>query len=330
MGGVCSRKRSQLVDEGDGSPTTTRLSKTSSFKWLLLALPRSSSDVSRKGQANRPGRCPSLMELCVARVCKDIDKYSSFAMLPRDLSQQIFSELVGSNCLTEALLESFRDCALQDICLGEYPGVNDAWMEVVASQRQSLLSVDISCSEVTDSGIALLRDCSNMQGLACNYCDQISEDGLDILSGLSNLTSVSFKRSNAVTAEGMRAFANLINLVKLDLEGCLKTHGGLIHLKDLTKLESLNMRYCNNIVDSDIKYLSDLTNLKDLQLSCCRITDLGVSYLRGLSKLTQLNLEGCPVTAACLETISGLALLIVLNLNRCGIYDKGCENFKGK
>lgn len=56
-------------------------------------------------------------------------------------------------------------------------------MEVVASQRQSLLSVDISCSEVTDSGIDLLRDCSSMQSLACNYCDQISESGLGVLSG---------------------------------------------------------------------------------------------------------------------------------------------------
>lgn len=56
-------------------------------------------------------------------------------------------------------------------------------MEVVASQRQSLLSVDISCSEVTDSGLNLLRDCSNMQSLVCNYCDQISEHGLGVLSG---------------------------------------------------------------------------------------------------------------------------------------------------
>ena len=71
----------------------------------------------------------------------------------------------------------------QDICLEEYPGVKDAWMEVVASQGQSLLSVDISCSDVTDSGLNLLKDCSNMQSLACNYCDQISEHGLKTVSG---------------------------------------------------------------------------------------------------------------------------------------------------
>jgi len=171
------------VDEGDSLEASPRFSKTSSLKWLLLSLPRTSSDVSRKGQGEGPGRCPSLMELCVARVCKDIDKYSSFMMLPRDLSQQIFNNLVESNCLTEASLQTFRDCALQDICLGEYPGVKDAWMEVVASQRNSLLSVDISCSEVTDSGIDLLRDCSSIQSLACNYCDQISEHGLGMLSG---------------------------------------------------------------------------------------------------------------------------------------------------
>jgi hypothetical protein len=139
MGGVCSRKRSQLVDEGDSLQTSPRFSKTSSLKWLLLSLPRTSSDVSRKGQGEGPGQCPPLMDLCVARVCKvvlwllvfilrdgmsspflithqylqDIDKYSTFTMLPRDLSQQIFNKLVESNCLTEASLQTFRDCALQ-------------------------------------------------------------------------------------------------------------------------------------------------------------------------------------------------------------------------
>ena len=71
----------------------------------------------------------------------------------------------------------------QDICLGEYPGVTDAWMDVVASQGQSLLSVDISCSDVTDIGLDILKDCSSMQSLACNFCDKISEHGLKTLSG---------------------------------------------------------------------------------------------------------------------------------------------------
>nr|GFC86285.1 hypothetical protein [Tanacetum cinerariifolium] len=82
-------------------------------------------------------------------------------MLPRDISQQIFDELVYSQRLTEAHLEAFRDCALQDINLGEYPGVDDNWLGVVSSQGLSLLSTDLSGSDVTDIGLCHVKDCKN-------------------------------------------------------------------------------------------------------------------------------------------------------------------------
>lgn len=39
-------------------------------------------------------------------------------MLPRDISQQIFNELVYSHRLTDNSIEAFRDCALQVNVLG--------------------------------------------------------------------------------------------------------------------------------------------------------------------------------------------------------------------
>lgn len=44
---------------------------------------------------------------------KDIERYSTFSMLPRDISQLIFNDAVKSQCLTSVILEAFRDCALQ-------------------------------------------------------------------------------------------------------------------------------------------------------------------------------------------------------------------------
>ena len=67
--------------------------------------------------------------------------------------------------------------------MGEYPGVKDNWMGTISSQGQSLLSLDISYSDVTDSGLVLLKDCSNVQDLTFNYCDHISDHGLEHLSG---------------------------------------------------------------------------------------------------------------------------------------------------
>ena len=46
---------------------------------------------------------------------QDIDQYSSFAMLPKDISQQIFNKLVLSHLLTDVFLQKFRDCALEVI-----------------------------------------------------------------------------------------------------------------------------------------------------------------------------------------------------------------------
>ncbi|KAL5988090.1 hypothetical protein ACLOJK_035853 [Asimina triloba] len=109
MGGACSRKRDQQVNEDSvRRGLSGKYGKSSSSKWLMRSLSRSGIDA----QTGR-GKCPSLMELCVYKIREDIDKYSSFSMLPRDISQQIFNELVDSHCLTDNSLEAFRDCALQ-------------------------------------------------------------------------------------------------------------------------------------------------------------------------------------------------------------------------
>ncbi|XP_062078218.1 uncharacterized protein LOC133782829 isoform X4 [Humulus lupulus] len=302
MGGICSRKRGQPVMEDNGPhEVSSRYCKSSSSKWLTTSFCRPAADGQTGGD-----NCPSLLELCIQKIRQDIDTYNSFSMLPRDVSQQIFNDLVYSHCLTDVSVEAFRDCDLQDICLDEYPGVKDSWMDVVSSQGSSLLTLDLSGSNVTYTGLASLKQCTNLQELTLNCCHNFSEYGLKHIGGsLVNLTSLSFKRSTAVTAEGMRSFSSLVNLENLDLERCPDIHGGFIHLKGLMKLGSLNIRCCKCIVDSDLKALS------------------------GLCKLNMLNLEGCNVTAACLNSISALVALAYLNLNRCSLSDDGCDKFSG-
>ena len=62
-----------------------------------------------------------------------------------------------SHCLSNSSLEAFRDCALEDVHLGEYPGVKGCWMDVISSRGKSLLSPDISSLDVSDSQLVLPR-----------------------------------------------------------------------------------------------------------------------------------------------------------------------------
>ena len=79
----------------------------------------------------------------------------------------------------------------QLIHLGGYPGVRDSWMNVIASQGESLESVDISWSDITDCGLVLLKDRFNLQKLALNYCYQISDRGLGFMSSVHKTLVIS-------------------------------------------------------------------------------------------------------------------------------------------
>jgi hypothetical protein len=77
------------------------------------------------------------------------------------------------------LLQSFQDCNLLDVFLGEYPGVEGGWLGILETQRPSFLAVDISSSNVTDSRFSLSQDCLNIQHLNLNYCEHIYDVGLE-------------------------------------------------------------------------------------------------------------------------------------------------------
>lgn len=63
MGGACSRKRDQHVEDILNRGACGKYSKSSSSKWLATSLSRSGSGVKRT-----KGECPSLLELCVRKI----------------------------------------------------------------------------------------------------------------------------------------------------------------------------------------------------------------------------------------------------------------------
>lgn len=62
--------------------------------------------------------------------------------------------------------------------------MNDDWIDVISSQGSSVLSVDLSGSDVTDGGLMHLRNCSNIQTLNLNFCEHISDRGLAHIGGI--------------------------------------------------------------------------------------------------------------------------------------------------
>src|SRR5690606_35410991 len=76
-----------------------------------------------------------------------------------------------------------------------------------------------------------------------------------------------------ITDAGLVYLKDLTSLQSLDLSGCNITDAGLVHLKDLSSLRSLNLSEYQNITDAGLAHLRDLTSLKTIRLSYdCAIT----------------------------------------------------------
>jgi hypothetical protein len=75
------------------------------------------------------------------------------------------------------------------------------------------------------------------------------------------------------------------------------TSAGLVHLKNLTELESLDLMG-QDIDDVGLKHLGGLKNLKRLYASGNGIPDRGLDHLKGLTQLEDLHLVGTQATLA--------------------------------
>jgi Leucine-rich repeat (LRR) protein len=101
----------------------------------------------------------------------------------------------------------------------------------------------------------------------------------------------------------------------------------LVHLKGLTKLESLSLNG-TVITDAGLVHLKGLTNLQTLDLSGTAITDAGLVHLKGLTKLQTLNLYGTKITDAGLVHLKGMTKLQWLYLMDTKVTDAGVADLQ--
>ncbi|GJT21028.1 F-box/LRR-repeat protein 14-like protein isoform X1 [Tanacetum coccineum] len=237
-------------------------------------------------------------------------------------------------------LEAFQDCALQDITSGDYPGVDDNWLGVVSSQGLSLLSADLSGSDVTDIGLCHVKDCKNVEDLNMNFCDKISDVGLGCISGLKKLEALNINCCNCITDVDMKPLSDLTNLKELQISCSKVTDHGITFLKGLHKLALLNMERCP-ITSACLDSLLDRVGLHYLNVSRSNFTDEfstqvfkstkhGIqpvlAHLKGLTNLESLNLDSCMIKDGGLVYLSGLNRLKCLELSDTEVGNNGLRH----
>ena len=160
---------------------------------------------------------------------------------------------------------------------------------------------------------------------------QLSDKDLADIANETDLEFLDLTGNNQITDAGMVHLKGLTKLQTLNLYGTKITDAGLVHLRGMTKLQTLNLKGSmgsmvrrSGITDAGLEHLKGLAKLQTLDLRWNHwITDAGLEHLKGLTGLQTLNLQLTMVTDAGLVHLKGLTGLQTLELSNTKVTDAG-------
>lgn len=101
------------------------------------------------------------------------------------------------------------------------------------------------------------------------------------IKDLPNLVYLNLAENRKITDVGVERLKHLRQITNLNLSSVDLTNKGLPHLLAFTRLETLDLSYCNRITDPGLKIVHDLRNLVSLNLQgCVKVTNGGLARIR--------------------------------------------------
>jgi hypothetical protein len=136
-----------------------------------------------------------------------------------------------------------------------------------------------------------------------------------------DLTPVARAGLESLPNIGPSRFKGLFGLIATDLSPPPFNGTNFKYLKNLTRLEYLELPADSAITDADLACLSKLTALRRLELHDPRITDAGLVSLKDMTRLDSLSLARTQVKGAGLANLRAMNGLKILNLSRTHVDD---------
>lgn len=141
----------------------------------------------------------------------------------------------------------------------------------------------------------IVHCCPNLQELLIGGCTGLTDKGLAILGNSKLSLSVLNLRNNALlTGSGLMKLRHLTSLETLDLKGCTRvdSSGVASLVKHNLMLKTLILSTCVAVTDHVVSELCNRTKLKRLSLSkCFSLTSKSLLQLRNLHELEVLSLS---------------------------------------
>jgi len=150
-------------------------------------------------------------------------------------------------------------------------------------------------SGVTDEGLRLLLKRPGLEGLRLS-CPHVSSNGLAILKQLTSLKQLRLSEMNQLGKRGWHEIGAITSLEGLDISHMEVTDDYLAYLAPLTRLKRLSLDHAPQMTDQGLKQVSKLSSLEMFSVFEAVLTNEGLQCLSHTPTLKWLDLQGCGVT----------------------------------
>lgn len=266
------------------------------------------------------------------------------AWLQRALGDEYFQHVTRvdmslSRPLTEVDVAALQRCdRLESITVYGYRHLTDAELAFVGNLT-SLRELSVHDAPITDAGLTYLKRLTHLRTLDFDqHFTAFSDSSIDPQEALLNEIretrairaelskqnlpiremerQIWLRRYAHITGTGLADLAGLTALEQLTLHAPGVTDDGLVHLKAMTRLRTLDLAN-TGITGAGFQHLQGATQIEELKLHSTGITDAGLAYLPQWPKLRVLNLSNTDITDSGLAHVDGMNRLEELDLSSC-------------
>ena len=199
--------------------------------------------------------------------------------------------------------------------------VDDTSLALVSKYSLTGLEiVRLEGSQITDAGLAHIRDCTQVRVLSLDGA-RVSDGGLDNIRRYKQLEEL-WLNNTLVSEAGIKKIAHLDSLWALDIRGTSISDEGLTQIASMRGISTLYLN-SNTLSDDGLKNLRALPNLHCLLLGDQLSARFDVVCLSEFPVLNELCLEGASVKDATLKPLAGNKKIETLRLHSCtGLTDQ--------
>ncbi len=188
----------------------------------------------------------------------------------------------------------------------------------ILGQSESLREISLSGTTATDFKLHQIAKMPRITSIRTNI-GSVTDEGLSALAQMSQLEKLSLDHATWVTDEGIAQLAELKQLKVFNTNSVQLTDQVLATIGGWPQLEELSIGLTpesSESLDTNLRHLAKLKQLKKLTLFRAQLTDHSLEMIVKLQELESLTLSDNDLTDAGLATLKQLPKLKTLGL--CG------------